>query len=107
MAYRIAKKKTAYRTKFIRKLIQPVIPAADTITFESASAITIAQRMPIKKVAHFLTVAESMHILGYGAIKISDMVRPLSKMITREVFRGVPLIHSSCSPTITINGIPA
>jgi hypothetical protein len=34
--------------------------------------MTIAQRIPIKKVTHFLTVAESMHILGSGTIKISD-----------------------------------
>jgi hypothetical protein len=69
---RTAKKKTAYRRKLTRKFIQPVIPAADTITFESASAITIAQRIPIKNIAHFLKVAESMPILGSRTIKISD-----------------------------------
>ncbi len=83
-----------------------MIPAADTITFERASAITIAQRMPIKKVAHFLTVAESMHILGTGSIKISDMAGPLQNNYP-EVSRGVPGFTLTFSPTITLIGFPA
>jgi len=35
------------------------MPVADTIAFESLSAITMAQRIPIKKIAHFLTGAKS------------------------------------------------
>ncbi|MCX6683559.1 MAG: hypothetical protein NTZ37_02355 [Methanoregula sp.] len=71
IAYRIAKKNAAYRIKFAKNFIQPSIPKADTIMVERASAISIAQRIPIKNNAHFLIVADSMVILGFLAIKTS------------------------------------
>jgi hypothetical protein len=48
-----------------------VNPAADIIMDESASAITTAQRIPIKNIVHFLIIAESMDVLGFLTIKIS------------------------------------
>jgi hypothetical protein len=64
-AYRIAKKNAAYRIKFAKNFVQPTIPAADTSMLERASAIIIAQRIPRKNNAHFLSVADSMDKLGF------------------------------------------
>jgi hypothetical protein len=47
------------------------MPVADTIAFESLSAITMAQRIPIKKIAHFLTGAKSMDNVRVQTIKTS------------------------------------
>jgi hypothetical protein len=68
---RIVKKKNVYRIKLTRNFIQPTIPVADTSRFESASAITMAERIPIKKTAHFLTGAKSMDKVGFQSIKTS------------------------------------
>ncbi len=51
--------------------IQPPIPVADIMAVESVSAITIAQRIPIKKTAHFLTGAKSMDTFGVQTMKTS------------------------------------
>jgi hypothetical protein len=59
-AERIKKKKTAYRIKLTRNFIQPTIPVDDTNAFERVFEITMAQRIPIKKTAHFLTGAKSI-----------------------------------------------
>jgi hypothetical protein len=45
--------------KLARTFTQPATPMADTIAFESKSATIIAQRIPIKKITHFLTAAKS------------------------------------------------
>jgi hypothetical protein len=69
IAYRIPKKRTAYRTKLTTNCIHPVNPAAVTITFDRVSAMRIEQRMQIKKIAHFLTDDISMICIGFRSIK--------------------------------------
>jgi hypothetical protein len=67
--YRTPKKRTAYRIKLTTNRIHPVNPVTAMIVFDSVSAIRIEQRMPIKKIDHFLAEDISMISIGCRSIK--------------------------------------
>ena len=49
-------------------LTHPFNPKAVTIAFDNVSAMRIEQRMPIKKIAHFLT--NSIFMISIGCLSI-------------------------------------
>jgi hypothetical protein len=66
--YRIPKNRTAYKTKLTTSLTHPLNPVTAIIAFDRESAIRIEQRIPIKKIAHFLTDDISMISIGCRSI---------------------------------------